>query len=96
MLALILGFSWALDICKTGDLGDCGRKLMATHKKDPVQFAKDYNEVCVANPKFKCVKIAVRGDVKDELKLMREERPKAFLFQAGSPEDQYIYTLELK
>ncbi len=96
-LSFFAGVAQAKDLCKKGDLKDCTaflKKLNESEKGE--RFEKAYNEICEENPKFKCVRKVVRGDVKEEMKYSVEEQPKAVFFEVTLDEETSIFSLEGK
>lgn len=84
--------------CKTGDLNACAAVLTKMHraKVTPTKFVQTFDQVCAENAKFRCVKRTVRGDVAEEMKLTKQENPKAHLYEVRVQAEDFIYILENK
>lgn len=81
-------------ICKKGDLKGCAKAL-----KDKVgtpEFRASYDQVCLENKNFRCVKITIRGEPNEEMKYQMSQNPKAHLFPAKEGSEDKIYLLEAK
>lgn len=91
---LLLGLSAHANHCKTGDLKDCGKVLKA--KEGAEDFVATYDAICGENKTFKCLKRTIRGDVKEELKFMKDEFPKAQLFPAKDGGEDKVFVLDKK
>lgn len=91
---LLLGLSAHANHCKTGDLKDCGKVLKA--KEGTEEFNAAYDAVCSENKTFKCLKRTVRGDVKEEIKYMKDEFPKAHLFTTKEGGEDKVFVLDKK
>jgi hypothetical protein len=91
---LLLGLAAHADTCKKGDLKDCGKVLKAKEGAD--DFNSTYDAVCNENKTFKCLKRTVRGDIKEELKYMKEEFPKAQLFPTKESGEDKVFVLDKK
>lgn len=97
ILGLTMASSAMAELCKAGDYKGCAAKLKALNQKEKgTEFQKKFDDVCMGSKKFKCVKKIVRGEIADEMKYTREERPKANLFSATIDGENYIYIFELK
>jgi hypothetical protein len=81
-------------VCKKGDVKDCARVLK--EKNDSSEFRGLYDQVCTDNKSFKCVKITVRGEPKEELKYQKTLNPKAYMFLTKDGGEDRIYTLDRK
>lgn len=92
--ALFLSLSAQAETCKVADLKDCIKVLKAKEGSD--EFAAAYDMVCSENKTFKCLKRTVRGDVKEELKYMKDEFPKATLFTSKEGGEVKVFVLEKK
>jgi hypothetical protein len=79
-------------ICKAGDFRDCVRALKAKGKD--TNFAQVYDQVCVENKGFKCIKITIRGEPNEELAYQKSQYPKAELFLTKVGGEDKIYVLE--
>lgn len=97
-LGLILGVisANAENICKTGDLKDCARVLKEKEAGEPAEFRAAYDEVCLENKSFKCVKTTIRGEPKEELAYQKTQYPHANLFLTKEGTEDKIYRLEKK
>lgn len=84
-----------VDLCKKGDLKDCDAYLKGK-TGNPEEFASAYEDICVANKSFKCLKIVVRGDVQEEMKFQKEEHPKARMYNVKVDGEEKIFMLEKK
>src|SRR5437868_13977488 len=82
------------DLCKKGDLKDCAKFLKS--KEGAEDFVSSYDQVCRDNKAFKCLKRTVRGDVKEELKYIKEEFPKASFFTAKDQGEDKVFVLDKK
>ncbi len=91
---LLLGLSSHAETCKKGDLKDCGKILKS--KEGTEEFNAIYDAICAENKAFKCLKRTVRGDVKEELKYMKEEFPKAQLFPGKESGEDKVFVLDKK
>ena len=91
---LLLSIAAQANHCKTGDLKDCGKVLKA--KEGSEEFNYTYDSICSENKTFKCLKRTVRGDVKEELKYMKEEFPKAQLFTTKESGEDKVFVLDKK
>ena len=97
ILLLIPTMAFA-DLCPKGNLTQCQKYLKSIHSHDSGKdFSDKYDQVCSENKNFQCVKIVVRGDVKDEMKMQAQERgPKASLFPVTLEEEKYIFVFSKK
>ncbi len=95
LLLSILSFA---ETCPIGNIKACQDHLKKEHSKiDNAEFAVSFDQVCSANPKFSCVKIIVRGDMKDEKKEQLKRRgPKAAFFEVSQSGETYLYVLTAK
>jgi hypothetical protein len=93
-MILLLGFAAHADICKKGDVKDCAKVLKA--KEGAEDFVQSYDSVCGENKTFKCLKRTVRGDVKEEIKYMKEEFPRAYLFSTKDGTEDKVFVLDKK
>lgn len=91
---LFVGVAAHADTCKKGDLRDCGRVLKSKQGAD--DFNTTYDTICSENKTFKCLKRTVRGDVKEELKYMKEEFPKAQFFPTKESGEDKVFVLDKK
>lgn len=91
---LLFGLAAHANHCKTGDLKDCGKVLKAKEGHD--DFVVTYDAICGENKTFKCLKRTVRGDIKEEMTYMKEEFPKAQLFQAKDRGEDKVFVLDKK
>ncbi len=82
------------EVCKKADLKDCAKALKSKEGAD--DFVVSYDQVCMDNKAFKCLKRTVRGDVKEELKYIKEEFPKAYFFTVKEGAEDKIYVLDKK
>jgi hypothetical protein len=88
------GMAHAEDICKTGDIRDCARVLK--EKNESPDFKAAYDQVCMENKSFKCVKITIRGEPKEELAYQKTQYPKSYLFLTKDGTEDKIFRLEKK
>jgi len=91
---LLLSFFAHAETCKKGDLKDCAKVLKSKEGSD--DFAQIYDNVCYENKTFKCLKITVRGDIKEEMKYQKDEHPKANMFSGKESGEDKIFILEKK
>jgi hypothetical protein len=91
---LVLGFTAQAETCKNGDIKDCVKVLKA--KEGSENFIQTYDTICSENKAFKCLKRTVRGDVKEEMKYMKEEFPKAHLFTTKDGVEDKVFVLDKK
>ena len=91
---LFLSCHAGAETCKKDDLKDCAKVLKA--KEGAEDFSATYDAVCGENKTFQCLKRTVRGDVKEELKHMKEEFPKAKLFQTKENGEDKVFVLDKK
>lgn len=82
----------AAELCKVGDIKDCGKVLKA--KEGAEDFNLSYNQICKDNKTFKCLKRTVRGDIKEEMKYVKEEFPKAYIFETKESGDDKIFVID--
>jgi hypothetical protein len=82
------------DLCKKGDIKDCAKVLKTKEGAD--DFVVQYDQVCRDNKTFKCLKRTVRGDVKEELKYIKEEFPKAYFFSTKDSGEDKVFVLDKK
>ena len=84
--------------CPKGNFVQCEKFLKTLHQKEiGKEFSDKYDEICGENKKFQCVKIVVRGNVDDEIKMQAKERgPKAALFTVTLEEEKYIFVFSKK
>ncbi|MGZ3746036.1 MAG: hypothetical protein ACXWRE_01795 [Pseudobdellovibrionaceae bacterium] len=94
VITLSLGLNAQAETCKKGDIKDCAKILKSQEGSET--FVQTYNAVCSENKTFKCLKRTVRGDVKEELKYMKEEYPQAHLFTTKDGGDNKIFVLDKK
>ncbi|HEY8270821.1 MAG TPA: hypothetical protein VIG33_08010 [Pseudobdellovibrionaceae bacterium] len=93
-LTLFLGVTAHAETCKRGDIKDCAKVLKAEEGSET--FVQTYKNVCSENKTFKCLKRTVRGDVKEEMKYMKEEYSQAYLFSTKDGTDDKIFVLDKK
>ena len=91
---LLISLAAYADTCKKGDLKDCGKVLKA--KEGAEDFVSTYDAICSENKTFKCLKRTVRGDIKEEIKYMKEEFPKAQFFQTKDGGEDKVFVLDKK
>lgn len=86
------------NVCPIGNLRACQAYLKKNYRKpeDP-RFVEKYNQVCLENKTFSCLKITVRGDMTEAMKEQGANRgPNAQLFHVRIFEENYIYILNSK
>lgn len=93
-LILVAAVSHAGDVCKKGDLKDCVRALK--EKSEAPDFRVLYDQVCADNKTFKCVKITIRSEPKEELEYQKTRFPKATLFLTKDLGEDKIFVLDKK
>lgn len=95
LTVLLLSVVSFADTCPVGNIKACQDYLKNVHAKvDNAEFAVSFDQVCGANPKFSCVKIIVRGDMKDERKEQLKRRgPKAAFYEVTNSGETYLYVL---
>lgn len=103
MMTLIYYFvtahlTFAAPACQSGDLKSCQDYLKSQHRKGKAKaFAAAYDDVCLKNPTFSCVKIIVRADMNIEMKEQAKWRgPKAALYNITLDGEKFIYVLNEK
>lgn len=91
---LLSGFAANAEVCKKGDIKDCARVIKENEGKP--EFKATYDQACLENKTFMCLKRTVRGDVKEELKYTKQEFPKAYLFTHKDGSEDKLYILDKK
>lgn len=91
---LFLSITAQAETCKKGNLKDCAKVLKT--KEGAEDFNTTYDQICSENQTFKCLKRTVRGDIKEELKYMKEEFPKASIFTTKENGEDKVFVLDKK
>ncbi len=86
------------ETCPQGNYQKCQTILQSTHAKAKAQvFAEKFDAVCAENKTFQCIKIVVRGNIQEEIKMQAKERgPRSALFAVKLEDDQYIFVFAQK
>ena len=84
--------------CPKGDFSACEKYLKGVHGKNQSRaFSDKYDEVCGENKTFQCIKIVVRGNVPEEMKMQAKERgPQSALYAVTIEEEKYIFVFAKK
>ncbi len=84
--------------CPKGQYATCEKYLKGVHTKNQGRaFSDKFDEVCNENKTFQCIKIVVRGNVADEMKMQAKERgPQSALYAVTMEEEKFIYVFAKK
>lgn len=82
------------ETCKKGDIKDCARVIKEVEGKP--EFKATYDQACLENKTFKCLKRTVRGDIKEEMGYAKQEFPKAHFFTTKEGSEDKLYILDKK
>ena len=84
--------------CPKGHFAVCEKYLKSVHAKNQGRaFSDKYDEVCGENKTFQCIKIVVRGNVTDEMKMQSKERGlQSALFAVTLEEEKFIFVFAKK